>query len=97
MVFVAGATFAQKNISISGKILQAGYSYKPIPKPVLEVSSLSNNTIPHSFLPPGFYYNNLAFFCKQEIKLEKITRIPLKFRLGSVENCDRLEGKFKYD
>ena len=42
---------------------------------------------------PNFYSKNLSFFCRQEIKWEKVTGLPLKFRLGSVEVCDRLEGK----
>jgi hypothetical protein len=50
-----------------------------------------------AFLPAGvpadFYSSHLGFFCKQEIRLEKETRIPFKFRLGSVAQCDRLEGK----
>jgi hypothetical protein len=42
---------------------------------------------------PLFYVNNLGFFCKQELKLQAVTRVPLKFRLGSVQYCDRMEGK----
>ena len=45
------------------------------------------------FLPANYYSNQLGFFCKQEIKFEKIYKIPFKFRLGSIEECDRLEGK----
>lgn len=42
---------------------------------------------------PSFYTEHLAFFCRQEMKLEKLTKIPFKFRLGSVEMVDYLEGK----
>ena len=34
-----------------------------------------------------------GFFCKKEWQLEKVIKIPFKFRLGSVEDCNRLEGK----
>ena len=44
-------------------------------------------------LSPGFYAANLGFFCKQEIKLEKVIKVPFKFRLGSVQKCDAMEGK----
>lgn len=39
------------------------------------------------------YVKNLAFFCRHEWKLEKALRVPLRFRLGSLEQCNQLEGK----
>jgi hypothetical protein len=44
-------------------------------------------------LPSNYYTQNLGFFCKKEIALEKATRIPFKFRLGSIDYCNYLEGK----
>lgn len=46
-----------------------------------------------SVIPPNYYSKNLGFFCKKEIAFEKVTRIPFKFRLGSIEYCNYLEGK----
>ena len=51
------------------------------------------NISPSMLVSPSFYSNNLAFFCRQEIKFEKVTKIPFKFRLGSVQQVDYLEGK----
>ncbi len=44
-------------------------------------------------LPQGYYYSQLGFFCKTELKFESATKVPFKFRLGSVSYNDWLEGK----
>lgn len=39
-------------------------------------------------------YEDLAFFCKIEVQLERATKIPIKFRLGEVQQVERMEGKY---
>jgi len=41
------------------------------------------------------YWEELGFFCKMEIKMEQKARFPVKFRLGTVDYVDRLEGKYE--
>ena len=94
MIFVANAAFSQK---LSLREVKKGLLVLP-KKPVNHPFLLSNqiSSAPLRMQPPvssGFYAANLGFFCKQEIKFEKATKIPFKFRLGSVQECDRLEGK----
>ena len=44
-------------------------------------------------LEDDYYTHHFGFMCKKELQLEKTTHIPLRFRLGSLEQCNYLEGK----
>jgi len=46
--------------------------------------------------PKIYAFEELTFFCKIEVELEKAAGIPVKFRLGSVPYVDRLEGKTEH-
>lgn len=48
---------------------------------------------PVFILNKDHYTKNLAFFCRQELKLEKAMGLPVRFRVGSLEQCNKLEGK----
>lgn len=44
-------------------------------------------------IPADFYCKQLGFFCKKERKMEFVTGIPFRFRLGSLQYNDWMEGK----
>jgi len=44
-------------------------------------------------IPKAYCYDDLAIFCKLEVKLEKTFKFPVKIRLGEVNYVEMLEGK----
>jgi len=44
-------------------------------------------------IPGNHYTLSFGFFCRNELKLEKMTGLPIRFRLGSLDYCNFLERK----
>ena len=44
-------------------------------------------------LPQNFYNQHLSYVCKKEVQLQKLTSLPIYFRVGSKDYVDYLEKK----
>jgi hypothetical protein len=44
-------------------------------------------------ISPDFATCKYGFFCRQELKIEKATKFPIRIRLGSLQQCNYYEGK----
>ena len=103
MIFVGGGAFAQKTTPfitinkayfVTLKKQNSGWikhteTIKTTTTPFFSI----NQPIPYSIISSNFYTQNLGFFCKKELQIEKVIKLPLKFRLGTVQQCDWMEGK----
>ncbi len=69
----------------------AGYAQLPFPPKQRNIDSMRN--VPVRLVPQDLYSNNLSFFCKKELQVEKLTKIPFRVRLGSLDYVNSLEGK----
>ena len=78
------ASFLQKNTLNS--------SIFPVPFTPPLSTAINLQTV-KQIIPADFYTCNIGFFCKKELLIEKATKIPLRFRLGSLQQCNYYEGK----
>jgi hypothetical protein len=70
---------------------KAQLSLTSAPSKIFSTDSLRGSGF--RLLPEDYYSKNLSFFCKKELQIEKITKVPLRFRLGSLDHVNKLEGK----
>lgn len=107
MIFVASAAFCQeigiktplpagvssfKPIKISYHYFQKEKKWNTIP-PGLSRPDIHLTAVSCSAVVADFYTQNFGFFCKKELQFEKATKIPVRFRLGSLQYNDYLEQK----
>lgn len=81
---------AQKRLQTAGQTDKSGYVKSNFTILVLHKTPLTDLFI------PKWQATDLPFFCKIEHKMGKRTPLPVKFRLGSVQYVDFLEGKTQW-
>ena len=104
-----GTTFGQKNTQnnqkidletgFNGNYLVSGSKWKTIKSPPDQAHpSVINSSCIGSLksiqtIPFNYHMQQLGFICKAEWKLEKISPLAFRFRLGSLDYVNYLEGK----
>lgn len=77
------------NFNLKNKLIFLNY-HVPV------TTKIDKKTVPYylkSPIPENFSTLSYGFFCRKELAIEKATKIPFRFRLGSLEQCNYYEGK----
>ncbi len=95
---LTGAASAQTRPALVVDKIIFAPQFRPFIKPPAAVTlqPLSPATPPPfrlSAVQGDYYSTHLGFFCKQELEVQKFTHLPVFFRLGSLEYCNKLDGK----
>ena len=61
--------------------------------PFIPLHFINNPAKNTETIPADFSTCNYGFFCKEELKIEKATKLPIRIRLGSLQQCNYYEGK----
>jgi len=78
---------------VTGSFLFFMISLGSAAQKTLVVQATIAPTINIKTVPPGLCTQNLSFFCRQEVKLQKASRLPVYIRLGTKDYVDYLERK----
>ncbi|MFA6057979.1 MAG: hypothetical protein WC756_07260 [Taibaiella sp.] len=86
------------SLALSPGLIHAQQVSKPVPQFLIKADTVKQNTTlkqgnAKPILGKYDYYNSLGVACKAELKLEKATKIPFRFRLGSLQQTDYMERK----
>lgn len=75
----------------------AGYDFEKMLR--LETNTITparpsmNYLLKTTPLSPAYYASRLGFICKKELQLDKISPVALRFRLGSLDYVNWMDGK----
>jgi len=93
-ILFAGYACAQSAFLVPAKKQFVNPPVQKIAQPTFKSLDVYN---PQPLLPVAnnYYSQHLPFFCRQELKMEQV-HVPVKIRVGSIDDCNWLEQKPGY-
>ncbi len=103
LMFSQSVTAQKKSFEFTGKSRNFYYSAQStetiFPGPGMNIKAVTRGgnevraTFNNRIIEPSLYCSQLGFFCKNELKLDKLTVVPVRFRLGSLDYVNWMERK----
>lgn len=98
LILLSGkAVSAQIGVTLENSGVTRPAAEQPVQTTLPGLRSLMlESTLPAPSTGPmvkAYNYDHLAFFCKVEVQLERQSKLQYRFRLGSTDYVDYLEGK----
>lgn len=96
LCFASNFTYAQSNYFPIEHYIIEPITFAPLNTIKIYQPSIFSPTpldLSKAFTISAYSYDDLAIFCKLEVKMEKASGFPVKFRLGEVNYVEQLEGK----
>jgi hypothetical protein len=96
-IFFLCTLFSSAQVSYYSRSTGINVSKKLVYPPLFFLKKSSDKELninkPLSVIPQNYYTQHFGVICKKELAIEKTIKIPFRFRLGSVQQCNYLEAK----
>lgn len=95
IIFFAALSCKAQQADTSKSLIAKNYKYQFSKSPLLENITVRERNFlsPFTVIPQDYYTQHFGIMCKKELAIEKATKIPFRFRIGSLQQCNYLEGK----
>lgn len=89
VLFSSDSVAAVSMYKLRKKLPTTGFHVVSHPKVAIQPVFQAYNVV--STISNNYYTQRFGFFCKRELEMEKVTKVAFRFRLGSLDYCNKIE------